>query len=174
MDGFDVQHPYDLPESARFKFENGVYTTWVLPGDKPHDPTSMTNPRTEMRWHTNFSSGQWMWSGDVMYEMPTNSACVMQIKAAAPGEALYLRVTNGDLRNSGDPPFVHSHYNKWFHLTVQFNADTLDSKVYVDNCLAQTSHYTHGSANFYIKNGVYGCSASVCRSNFKNITLWKK
>ena len=27
---------------------------------------------------------------------------------------------------------------------------------------------------FYFKNGTYGCQATMCRANFRNITLWKK
>jgi hypothetical protein len=173
MDDFDVQHPYDLQVSDRFKFDNGIYTTWIFPNDKPHAMNNTTAPRTEMRWHTNFTTGQWMWSGDVMYESPTTHTCIMQIKSETAHEAIYLNVANGDLKNSTGPAFLKGHYGKWFHLTVTFNADTLEVKVYVNNCLMLTSQ-SNQTGPFYFKNGTYGCQATMCRANFKNITLWKK
>lgn len=58
---------------------------------------------------------------------------------------------------------------------MTFNADTREVKVYIDNCLMLTTVTTQ-TGQFYFKNGVYGCeaTATICRANFKNITLWKK
>jgi hypothetical protein len=52
-------------------------------------------------------------------------------------------------------------------------ADTLEVKVYVNNCLMLTNQSTQ-TGPVYFKNGTYGCQATMCRANFKNITLWKK
>ncbi|KAL5999955.1 hypothetical protein ACLOJK_034632 [Asimina triloba] len=46
---FVIQRPYDVPESARYSFIDGVHKLWVYATDKPHSPTSNTNPRTEIR-----------------------------------------------------------------------------------------------------------------------------
>ena len=43
-----IQKPYDLPESARYSFVNGVHKLWVYSTDKPHSINSKTNPRTEI------------------------------------------------------------------------------------------------------------------------------
>ncbi|KAK4394395.1 Citrate-binding protein [Sesamum angolense] len=44
-----IQRPYDVPEDERYSFKNGVHKLWVFKTDKPHTPTSKTNPRTEIR-----------------------------------------------------------------------------------------------------------------------------
>src|SRR2546430_330462 len=61
-DTFSVQHPYDLKESDRFSVANGVYSAWILKGDKPLRKGSHTGPRTEMRWAQNWRSGEHMFA----------------------------------------------------------------------------------------------------------------
>ena len=46
---FELQKPYDIPLSERYSFENGIRRLWVYADDKPHDPNSRTQPRTEVR-----------------------------------------------------------------------------------------------------------------------------
>lgn len=51
---FDIQRPYDVPEDERYSFKDGVHKLWVFSSDKPHTPTSRTNPRTEIRISVSF------------------------------------------------------------------------------------------------------------------------
>ena len=44
-----VQRPYDVPESRRFRYRDGVWTFWVYDSDKPFNTATHTNPRTEVR-----------------------------------------------------------------------------------------------------------------------------
>ena len=46
---FELQKPYDIPLDQRYSFVNGVHHLWVYGDDKPHDPSSHTQPRTEIR-----------------------------------------------------------------------------------------------------------------------------
>lgn len=46
---FQIQKPYDVPEDQRYRFINEVHRLWVFNTDKPHTPSSRTNPRTEIR-----------------------------------------------------------------------------------------------------------------------------
>ena len=46
---FEIQKPYDVPVEQRYSFVNGVRRLWVYADDKPHDPNSRTQPRTEIR-----------------------------------------------------------------------------------------------------------------------------
>ncbi|GMY36973.1 citrate-binding protein-like [Fagus crenata] len=46
---FELQKPYDIPLEQRYSFVNGVHRLWVYADDKPHDPQSQTQPRTEIR-----------------------------------------------------------------------------------------------------------------------------
>src|SRR5579859_3950449 len=83
-DTFIVQHPYNLPESARFSVDPGpVYNAWVLKGDKPLRPGSNTGPRTEMRWGLNWTSGLHVWEADVLVDAGTTKTAIMQVKGGA-------------------------------------------------------------------------------------------
>jgi hypothetical protein len=174
-DTFKVQHPYDLAESDRFTFENGIYTTWVYPTDKPFQQGSATGPRTEMRWSQNWSSGERIWEADVMYESPAGQSCIMQVKGNAPigGEAMYLQVNGGNLRNSVKPPFLMNSYDKWMNIKTAYNTATRVGRVWIDNCLLYTTTYSE-DAEWYFKNGTYGCNTAICRAHFKNIKFWKR
>lgn len=46
---FELQKPYDIPLYQRYSYKNGVHHLWVYADDKPHDPNSHTQPRTEIR-----------------------------------------------------------------------------------------------------------------------------
>jgi hypothetical protein len=175
MDTFKVQHPYDLQESDRFSFENGVYTTWVLSTDKPFEMGSTTAPRTEMRWSQNWTTGERMWDADVMYESPTSQSCIMQVKGNAPegGEAMYLQVNGGNLRNSVQRPFLMNSYDTWMNIKTAYNTATRVGRIWVNNCLVYTTTYT-ATASWYFKNGTYGCNVAMCKSHFKNIRFWMR
>jgi hypothetical protein len=173
-DDYKIQKPYDLMESDRFKFENGIYTAWIFPTDKPHQPGNTTAPRTEMRW-SNWTTGERMWEADVMYESPLTHTCIMQIHNVGAAIAVYLQVNNGNLRNSVGQNFLNDYYNKWFNLKVAFNPQTLQARIWVNNCLMLSPKSPAGpDPNWYFKNGVYTCDASICRSNFKNLKFWKR
>jgi hypothetical protein len=46
---FQVQSPYNVPESQRFRYSHGIRQFWVLETDKPFNTATHTNPRTEVR-----------------------------------------------------------------------------------------------------------------------------
>ena len=174
MDTYKIQKPYDLMESDRFKEENGEYTFWVFPTDKAHQPGNTTAPRTEMRW-SNWTTGERMWEGDVMFESPLNHTCIMQIHNVGAAIAVYLQVNGGNVRNSVGQDFLKDYYNKWFNLKVAFNPDTLQARIWVNNCLMLSPKSPRGpDPNWYFKNGVYTCNATICRDHFRNIRFWKK
>lgn len=49
QENFEIQRPYDIPLEERYSFLNGTHRLWVYANDKPHDPNSHTQPRTEVR-----------------------------------------------------------------------------------------------------------------------------
>jgi hypothetical protein len=174
MDTFTVQHPYDLQVADRFTFQDGVYTLWVFPNDKPHAVGNTTAPRTEMRW-SNWTTGERMWEADMMFESPLTHTCVMQIHNVGAAIAAYMQVNNGDMRNAaGGGTVLTNYYNKWFNMKVAFNPDTHTVRTWVNNCLIATTKAPNGpDPNWYFKNGVYTCNATICRDHFKNIRFWK-
>jgi hypothetical protein len=170
---FVVQRPYDLTAADRFKYEDGIYTFWVQSNDKPHQAGNTTKPRTEARY-TNFSAGEHIWSADVMYETPSKT-CVMQIHNVVAAIAMYLRVQDGRMFNLSTGKTVLTDYEKkWFNLKVAFNTQTRQVRIYVDNCLKETSQAPSGTPDWYFKNGVYTCDSGTCRSHYKNVHLYQK
>ena len=57
---------------------------------------------------------------------------------------------------------------------MAFNTQTLEVRIFVNNCLKETSRAPRGTPNWYFKNGVYTCDGGTCRSNFKNVHLYQK
>jgi hypothetical protein len=173
-DTYKVQYPYDLMESDRFSFENGVYTAWVLPTDKPYSAGSSTGPRTEMRWLQNWSTGEREWEADVYVDSPTTHSCIMQVKSDNPNtEALYLQVDNGNLQNSVRPTIAMNVMDHWFHLNVAYDTATRTGRVWLNRCLIFTTTFSQDGV-WYFKNGVYGCDPMICRSHFQNIRFWQR
>jgi hypothetical protein len=172
-DTFVVQRPYDLPAAARFSYQDGIYTFWVNSNDKPHEPGNTTEPRTEARY-TNFSTGEHLWSADVLLDAPLSRTCIMQIHNVVGAIAVYFRVVDGRMFNlaTGKTVLTNS-YGKWFNLKVAFNTQTLRVTTFVNNCLRETSQAPRGpTPDWYFKNGVYTCDSGTCRDHFKNVHLY--
>jgi hypothetical protein len=174
-DSFVVQRPYDLAAADRFKYENGIYTEWVLSTDKPHRTNNTTAPRTETRY-SDFQTGQHLWEGDFMVEAPSEDVCIFQVKGALGPIGVYLRVNGGamhQLRNGSAGDFLTGIYGKWYHLSVSWDVATGTGKVWINHCLKETIHGTKGSV-WYFKHGTYTCKSPMCRDHFKNIHLYQR
>jgi hypothetical protein len=174
-DTFVIQRPYDLAASDRFTYENGIYTFWVLPTDKPHVMGNTTAPRTEARY-SNMTTGTRIWSADVMFEMPLNDTCIMQIHNVVGAIAAYYRVIGGRAFDLGTGnTILTNYYNKWFNMKVVFDMGTRQVSNYINNCLKETHTAPNGpTPDWYFKNGTYTCQATVCKDHFKNIHLYQK
>jgi hypothetical protein len=172
---FVVQRPYDLAGADRFSYADGVYTVFVKSSDKAHQPGNTTAPRTEARY-PNFSSGEHIWSGDVLLDEPLSRTCIFQIHNVEASIAVYLRVVGGRLFNlSTGKTILPSAYGKWFNLKVAFNTQTHQVKTYINNCLKETSQSPSGpTPNWYFKHGTYTCDSGTCRDHYKNIHLYQK
>jgi hypothetical protein len=172
-DTYNVQHPYNLPESARFSVTNGVYNAWILKGDKPLYKGSHTGPRTEMRWALNWNSGEHMFDADVLVDAGTERTAIFQVKSNTAGEPIYLLIQHGDLYHGTGHLIQKGLVGVWFHLTVDYNPSTGDGHVWVNNKLVFTTH-VRKNAQYYFKNGVYNLVGNRSESHYKNITFWKK
>jgi hypothetical protein len=172
-DTYNVQHPYNLPESARFSITGGVYNLFILKGDKGYSPGTPTGPRTEMRWGGNWSSGEHLWSSDVEIDPGTTGTCIMQVHVDGQGEAIYIQTKNGNLYNSVGTLLATGVVGSWFHLDAAYNPSTHLVQIWVNNRLALSTHYTKPAGTaFYFKNGVYNLSGAKSETHFKNIELW--
>jgi hypothetical protein len=173
-DDFNVQHPYNLPQSARFSSSGGVYSCWILKGDKPLYKGSRTGPRTEMRWQANWRSGEHMFDADVLVDPGTEGTAIMQVKSNTKGEPIYLVVQHGDLYHGTGTRIATGVVGHWFHLTVDYNPSAGVAHVWLNNQLIFTRRVSGQGAQYYFKNGVYNIKGSRSETHWKNITFWKK
>lgn len=177
-DTYSVQHPYDLPQSARFSVTAGPeYNAWIQKGDKPFKQGSGTGPRTEMRWATNWSGTEHQWEADVLIDNGTNGACIMQVKGATGGEAIYINThNNGNIYNSVNNTVLASNmWGKWFHMNADFQPASGTVRVWINDNLVLTTHYSAPSSKvWYFKNGVYNTTSTKSEAHFKNVTFWRK
>jgi len=174
QDSFHIERPYDVPINTRFSITNGIYNHWVFPGDKPHSTNAKgRNPRTEARYGGtadaatghNFQHGERMYSADMLIEKNAVGSAIMQIHTTAQGGGpIGVRVQgNSDIVNNGSLTVVQGSsvqgglIDKWFNYKASLNADTLEVKIYINNCLKSTYTGQRGSGAFYFKNGVYFC-----------------
>ncbi|TVT98688.1 hypothetical protein EJB05_55980, partial [Eragrostis curvula] len=174
---FVVQHPYDLPSNARYKFDGGVRQLWVLASDKPHDRQSNTSPRTEIRMTGyDYSSGVWQFEGYGYVPSGTTGVSVMQVFGAGESATtLMLHVYDGALRYY-DRQVVEEHiYDRWFRLNVVHDVDASTLAVFVDG-VERLRVPGRGGGSHYFKFGVYAQrhDSSCMESRWKDIKILKK
>ncbi|KAL0448486.1 UNVERIFIED_CONTAM: Citrate-binding protein [Sesamum latifolium] len=150
-----IQRPYDVPADERYSFKNGVFKT-----DKPHTPTSKTNPRTEIRVRENdYSSGVWQFEAYGYVPYGTFGVCIMQVFGSSPPHAttLMLRVYKGTLSYYRAPVVVPNIYGRWFKLNVVHDVEGRRVEVYIDGVLKYEAAGRGGAEGIshYFKCGVY-------------------
>ncbi|XP_021692367.2 citrate-binding protein-like [Hevea brasiliensis] len=174
---FVIQRPYDVPEHLRYSFKHGVHKLWVYSTDKPHSPTSSTNPRTEIRIHGyDYSSGVWQFEAHGYVPNGTSGVCIMQVFGASPHATTpMLRVYNGSLSYYRAPVIVPCIYNRWFKLNVIHDVDGSSVKVYIDGILTYEAP-GRGGTSHYFKCGVYAQNddSYYMESRWKGIKIFKK
>ena len=150
----------------------GEYNLWILKGDKGFTSNTPPGARTEMRWVTNWSSGEHLWEADVLIDPGTTGTCIMQVHVDGQGEAIYVQTKNGNLYNSVNTLLAKNMAGKWFHLAAAYNPSNHLAQIWVDGALALSTHYTKPSGTeFYFKNGVYNLNGGKSETHFKNIAL---
>uniref|UniRef100_A0A7N0T938 Alginate lyase 2 domain-containing protein n=1 Tax=Kalanchoe fedtschenkoi TaxID=63787 RepID=A0A7N0T938_KALFE len=104
-----IQKPYDVGVADRSSFQNGVHTLWVYATDKPHSPSSHTNPRTEIRIAGyDYSSGVWQFEAFGYVPSNTSGVVVMQIFGAEThATTLMMRVQDGALSYYRNPIYIN-------------------------------------------------------------------
>uniref|UniRef100_A0A453E6Y1 Alginate lyase 2 domain-containing protein n=1 Tax=Aegilops tauschii subsp. strangulata TaxID=200361 RepID=A0A453E6Y1_AEGTS len=173
---FQVQSPYNVPESQRFQYRDGVRTFWVHRNDKPFNTATHTNPRSEVRLR---SSGVWQFEGYGYVPSGTSGVSVMQIhneEGAAHSTVLMLHVYDGVLRFYSGAAVEPDIYDRWFRLNVMHDVGASTVAVYVDGEHKFSTSVTP-SESYYFKFGVYmqhHDQSSCMESRWTNVTLYTK
>ena len=182
---FNIQSPYNLSHAARYTDVNGVYHFWVFNTDNPFEQGNTTEPRTEMRFTPDYTSGIHQFEADYLIPNPTSGVCVFQIHtgdAQSPqyGSTTFIAHMEGaDLRHYTDTILAHNVWNTWFHMNVIHNMNNHTIQAFINNNRVWTQK-DNGSPDFYFKCGVYteqsgpGTGSHEMQDFIKNIKLWSK
>jgi Alginate lyase len=182
---FDVQSPYNLSHSARYTDIDGVYHLWVFNTDQPFSQGNTTEPRTEMRFNPDYTSGIHQFEADYLVPTGTSGVCIFQIHTGDSystqfGSTTFIAHIEGvDLRHYTDVILAHDIINTWFHLNVIHNMNNHTIQCFINNKLTYTQK-DNGAPDFYFKCGVYteqsgpGTGSHEMQDFIKNLKLWTK
>ncbi|GLJ48409.1 hypothetical protein SUGI_1021800 [Cryptomeria japonica] len=129
---------------------------WVYSDDKPHNPSSNTRPRTEIRIKgKDYKTGVWQFEGEGYVPRGTNGVCVMQIHGyVGHATVIMLDAVNGDLKRYHADVVSPDIFDRWFHLNVIHDTDQRKVTVFVDG-EERIMVDVIGGDNYYFKCGVY-------------------
>ena len=174
---YSMHKPWDQPLENRFSYSNGVWTCWLYPDDPPFQPPPKEGgPRTELRWHNDYTSGQRMWDSDIWVVSPTRST-VMQLFGGTETQTGYQirSYEDGTLRRYTSNVLVTNAFGRWINAKVAHNVSTHTVRSYINNVLIRTDPDRGEPTNvgaYYFKNGLYGCSTGRCEDRFRNTNFW--
>lgn len=181
---YTIQKPYNLSQSARYRYSGGEHKMWVYSTDQPHTPGSPTDPRTEMRFNQEYSSGRRAWAGQIYIPWGVSGATVVQIlrgnrPAGTRATDIMLNIgseNNGTLRKDSNQVIATGVYGQWFWLRVEHTAYADrrgEVKVYYKGSLKLIVP-DEGPATRYFKNGVYHHGSGRAEARFKDVTYWRR
>ncbi|XP_028763871.1 citrate-binding protein-like [Neltuma alba] len=173
-----IQKPYNIPLDQRYSFKDGVHRMCVYANDKPHSPSSHTQPRTEIRIKgLDYHSGVWQFEGYGFVPNGTSGATVAQIHGASHGATTaILRIYDGNMRFYSGDLIAKNLYDKWFRLNLIHDVDGGTVTVFIDG---EKKYQTNdqGPGDLYFKCGVYAAPAHISyymESRWRDIKIYKK
>ncbi|MGW2050148.1 polysaccharide lyase family 7 protein [Streptomyces sp. NPDC001858] len=180
---YSWQKPWNLDLADRHSYSGGVHRMWVYATDEPFQEDSTTDPRTEMRWKNDYTTGNRMWDADVYLPSGSDGASFVQIlrgvhPAGTPATDIMLNVYNtsgGTVRRYDGTVLKTNAYDTWFNVKIahQATSGTGTVKVYFDDSLVLTVA-DRGPATRYFKNGVYNHGSGRVEARFRNILYWTR
>jgi len=160
---FNVQWPYNVPETNRYTLSNGVYHCWVYSNDVPFKVGSTTLPRTEQRFTPDYTNGEIQYQATLMAPSNENSYSLFQIHTGDAQSSQYGSTTfmlfwfssnGGSVHDYSGTELARNLGNQWFQLNVDHNLVTRTIKVWINAILVWTQQ-DNGAGDFYFKDGVY-------------------
>jgi hypothetical protein len=178
---YSLQKPWNLAASDRYSYSGGVHRMWVYSTDEPMSQGSSTDPRTELRWKQEYTSGQHMWDADVYLPSGTNGATFVQIlrvihPEGTPATDFMLNVysaSGGTVKAYDGTVLKTDAYDSWFNVKLAHDASSGSVTVYFDDEPVLTTK-DRGPATRHFKNGVYHHGSGRAEARFRNLTYWTR
>ncbi|MET9087465.1 polysaccharide lyase family 7 protein [Streptomyces sp. NPDC004237] len=180
---YSWQKPWNLDLADRHSYAGGVHRMWVYATDEPFEEGSDTDPRTEMRWKVDYSTGSHLWDADVYLPSGTDGASFVQIlrsvhPSGTPATDIMLNVYDtggGTVRRYDGAVLRTGAYDTWFNVKIAHEASTGTGtvRVYFDDSLVLTVD-DRGPATRYFKNGVYNHGSGRAEARFRNLRYWTR
>ena len=160
---FNVQWPYNVPQSSRYTLSNGVYHCLVYSNDAPFKASSTTLPRTEQRFTPDYTNGEIQYQATLKASSSENSYCIFQIHTGDAQSSQFGSTTfmlfwfssnGGSVHDYSGTELARNLGDQWFQLNVDHNLVTRTIKVWINGQQVWTQQ-DNGAGDFYFKDGVY-------------------
>ena len=176
----EVDAAYSLhqpPGKARHTLTDGEHHFWLYDTDPSTFPGQDSGPRSELRFHNEYTSGDAQFEADIKVKSGTYRTCVMQIFGGAGWATAFMTLAMSNSLNYYDYNQVifSPVYDTYLHLNVVH--ETASGRVHVFvNRQFRATFVDHGNATHYFKCGLYGRAGMAARNDvyMKNIRLYRK
>jgi hypothetical protein len=176
---YEIQSPYKVPQAERYTFDMATNThiCWVKSDDSSFQAGNGTDPRTELRWKEEWTSGQHMLEADVWIKGTTDRTNIVQVFSTTPPTTFMLTAwKDKTLRyyfgNGDGPVIMNDAFEKWFNLKVLHDVGTHTVTVFINDVKSMSFH--DKGSHWHFKNGNYGCRSERCETHWRNLRYWVK
>jgi hypothetical protein len=176
---FEVQSPYKTPRAERYSYDAATDThiCWVKSDDSSFQAGNGTDPRTELRWQEEWTSGKHMFESEVWIAATTDRTNIVQVFSTNPPTTFMLtawkdRTLRYYFGTGNGPVIMTDAFEKWFNLKVLHDVATHQVTVFIND--VKSMSFADKGNHWHFKNGNYGCRSERCETRWKNIRYWVK
>jgi hypothetical protein len=176
---YNIQSPTNVPQAERYTFDKATNThiCWVKSNDSSFEAGNGTDPRTELRWTNEWTSGQHMLDADVWIAATTDRTNITQVFSTTPPTTFMLtawkdRTLRYYFGTGNGPVIMNDAFEKWFNLKVLHNVATHTVTVYIND--VKSMSFPDKGSHWHFKNGNYGCRSERCETHWHNLRYWVK
>ena len=176
---YNIQSPTNVPQAERYTFDMATNThiCWVKSTDSSFQAGNGTDPRTELRWTNEWTSGQHMLDADVWIAATTDRTNIVQVFSTTPPTTFMLtawkdRTLRYYFGTGNGPVIMTDAFEKWFNLKVLHNVSTHQVTVYIND--VKSMSFADKGSHWHFKNGNYGCRSERCETHWHNLRYWVK
>ncbi|MGW0197861.1 polysaccharide lyase family 7 protein, partial [Nonomuraea sp. NPDC003201] len=177
---FPTYSVHQPPDRTRHTYDaaTGEHHFWLYDTDPSTFPGQDSGPRSELRFHNDYTSGHAQFECDMKIGAGAHRVCVMQVFGGATSATAFMTLAmNTDSINYYDSTtqIYAPVYDSYLRLNVVHETDLGKIHIFV-NRQYRTSFNDRGAATHYFKCGLYGRTDMSARSDnhIKNIHIYRK